>query len=105
SGVHHGESGRRGGDAGPAHPGESAGAIHLVLKPDPSAVDGVLLSGKRRRADGEEAAIARAVTLGESGAIELAARGGSGGAGGRGGRGGDGARGTSGSDATRYSSG
>ena len=98
-----GGHGHRGGDAGPASPGEGAGAIRIELAGDDDThavkIEGELV------ARGERRAVRDLVMIDETGFIALRAIGGDGGRGGNGGHGGDGARGANGADATRWSSG
>lgn len=105
SGMGSGGDGSSGGNAGPAEAGQNAGIIHALLSPDPSDSNNVLIGGTNTSADGHDERLSRTVALGDTGFIDLVARGGAGGQGGYGGAGGAGAPGSPGADATRYSSG
>ena len=105
-----GKTGSRGGDAGPASPGQDAGSVHCELTYSEPASgrnprDRMLWQSRAKLPDGRVVPIKRNAKIGDQGFLFIDGHGGSGGNGGRAGNGGPGSQGYRGRNATRYSSG
>ncbi|TWU07476.1 DUF7932 domain-containing protein [Stieleria varia] len=101
-----GVDGRRGGDATPAVPGESAGSAHVLLQyANNDRESGRFVFATELSARRQHQTLSDTASIGDQGYLFIDAHGGKGGNGGRGGDGGPGSVGKRGRDATRFSSG
>lgn len=103
-----GTRGHRGGDAGPASPGQHAGAVEIHLRHGESAGsrrNQLVWMGQATLASGQAASLRQQTEIGKRGFLFIDGHGGKGGNGGRGGNGGPGSQGYAGRNATRFTSG